>query len=173
MTERVTHAAPRVQGLAVEPSRVHALRAHSLWLACLSSILLLTSACQTKPNAPSPPSADGTVESPVSADAPAPVPSDVPSGTPVDEMALPEGEFTFAGGDGTTLEQAVIVNAPSERIGVAALYGWIGRHYPGSTAAGQNTIIKNGHFYDAIDIITATKERRTFYFDITQFFGKY
>src|SRR6186713_3520193 len=127
MTEMVTHA-PTLRRLAAgRPSR--ALLARSLRLACLSSILFLTSACQTKPNEPSPPSADTTVESPVSADAPAPVPSDVPSGTPIDEMALPEGEFTFEGGDGTSLEQAVIVNAPSERVGVAALYGWVGRHY--------------------------------------------
>ena len=170
MTEMVTHVPP-VRRLAAGPSR--ALLAQSLWLACLSSVLFLTSACQTKPNAPGPTSADTTVESPVSADAPAPVPSDVLSGTPIDEMPLPEGEFTFEGGDGTSLEQAVIVNAPSERIGVAALYGWIGRRYPSSTAAGQNTIIQNGRFYDAIDIVTATKERRTFYFDITQFFGKF
>jgi hypothetical protein len=34
-------------------------------------------------------------------------------------------------------------------------------------------VIQNGRFYDAIDVITGTKERRTFYFDITQFFGKF
>jgi len=136
-------------------------------------ILLGVAACQTQPTAPTPPSVDSGVQNPVSADAPAPVPSDVPAGMPVDKMPLPEGEFSFSGGDGTSLEQAVVVNAPTERVGIAALYGWIGRRYPGSTAAGQNTVIRNGRFYDAIDIVTASKERRTFYFDITQFFGKY
>jgi hypothetical protein len=133
-------------------------------------ILLLLAACQIKPGAPS---ANSTAQSPVSAEASAPESGDVPAGTPIDEMPLPEGEFSFEGGDGTTLDRAVIVNAPTESIGVAAVYGWIGRRYPGSTAAGQNTVIRNGRFYDAIDVLTGTRERRTFYFDITQFFGKY
>ena len=149
------------------------MRMLTVWLAPLCSILLLTSACQTTTDTLGKPSAGTSTENPLSADAPAPVPGEVPSGTPIDEMSLPEGEFSFEGGDGTTLEQAVIVNAPSESVGVAALYGWIGRHYPGSTAAGQNTVIQNGRFYDAIDVVTGTKERRTFYFDITQFFGKF
>jgi hypothetical protein len=148
-------------------ARAERLRFAGLWLAPLLSLLLV--ACQTAPSAPT---QESPVKHPLPAELPAQDDSGIPSGTPIDEMPLPEGEFSFAGGDGATLEKAVIVNAPTERIGVAAVYGWIGRHYPGSTAAGQNTVIKNGHFYDAIDVITGEKERRTFYFDITQFFGK-
>jgi hypothetical protein len=133
-------------------------------------LCLAISACQTQPGGPP---KESPIKNPLPTDAPTPDDGGIPSGTPVDEMPLPEGEFSFEGGDGTTLEKAVVVNAPTERIGVAASYGWIGRHYPGSTAAGQNTVIQNGRFYDAIDVVTGTKERRTFYFDITQFFGKF
>lgn len=99
--------------------------------------------------------------------------SEVPPGTPIDEMPLPEGEFTFAGGDGTSLEQAVIVNAPNEQVGVAAVYGWIGRRHPKSTAAAQETVIRHGRYFDAIEIVTPRQERLKFYFDVTQFFGKF
>jgi len=143
-----------------------------IWVtATVVPFLLLAAACQTSTKARRAP-ADAAVSNPSSSDA-APAPGDVLAGTPIDEMPLPEGEFSFEGGDGTSLEQAVIVKAATERVGVAALYGWIGRRYPGSTAAGQRTVIQNGRFYDAIEIVTAAKERRTFYFDISQFFGKF
>ena len=137
--------------------------------------LAALAACQTTfgPSSSKPVKAPADAPPAIGGNLPEQVPSDVPSGLPIDEMPLPEGEFTFAGGDGTSLDQAVIVNAPSEQVGVAAVYGWIGRHYPNSTTAGQNTVIQKGRYFDAIDVVTGTKERRTFYFDITQFFGKF
>jgi hypothetical protein len=98
---------------------------------------------------------------------------EVPAGTPIDQMPLPQGEFSFAGGDGATLDTAVVVEALDENVGVAALYGWIGQKYPGARAAGQTTVIQKGRFYDAIDIVTGSNERRTLYFDVTSFFGKF
>src|SRR5687767_11429857 len=90
------------------------------FLAFVSCAVLLLAACQTAPKSQ-------------------PVPPDeVPPGTLVDQMPLPEGEFSFSGGDGASLNQAVIVSAENEKIGVAALYGWISKQYPGSKAEGQS-----------------------------------
>jgi hypothetical protein len=127
-----------------------------VYVGVVACTLLVLVACQTSAESKTDPASD-----------------EVPAGASIDDMPMPEGEFSFAGGDGTALDRAVIVTAPDENVGVAALYGWIGKNYPGSKAAGQTTVIQQGRYFDAIDIVTAGKERRTLYFDITSFFGKF
>jgi hypothetical protein len=74
--------------------------------------------------------------------------------------------------DGNSMASAVVIQAPDESTGVAAEYQWIADRFPGYTRGGQALLNKDGRFYDTLDITTSSGEHKTFYFDITNFFGK-
>jgi hypothetical protein len=83
------------------------------------------------------------------------------------------GSITYAGGDGTSMEQAVFIkNAKDEMEGVEAESKWIQKMHPGWRKGEQRLLNKNGRVYDEIDYLTASNETKTIYFDITEFFGK-
>lgn len=78
----------------------------------------------------------------------------------------------FEGGNGNSINQAVIIKAPNELTGVRAEYEWIREHYPGWELEQQETISIQGRTYDMMDFRTPGGIDRTLYFDITDFFGK-
>ena len=88
-------------------------------------------------------------------------------------------KITFVGGDGKTIETAVVIkNAQNERNGVAAEYDYIakkhGQKFTSWKPLGQSTSSASGKMFDVIDIITIPgNEKLTYYFDITNFFGKF
>ena len=87
-------------------------------------------------------------------------------------------KVSYEGGDGKTLESSVIIkNAGNERNGIAAEYDYITKKYgPKFTnwkPVGQSTSSNNGKKFDVINIITIPgSEKITYYFDITDFYGK-
>ena len=87
-------------------------------------------------------------------------------------------KVTYEGGDGKTLETSVIIkNAGNERNGIAAEYDYIakkhGAKFTNWKPVGQSTSSNNGKKYDVIGIITMPgNENITYYFDITDFYGK-
>ena len=87
-------------------------------------------------------------------------------------------KVTYEGGDGKTLETSVIIkNAGNERNGIAAEYDYItkkyGTKFTNWKPVGQSTSTNNGKKFDVIDIITIPgNEKITYYFDITDFYGK-
>lgn len=78
----------------------------------------------------------------------------------------------FEGGDGSSMEKAVVIIAKDTESGVQAEYEYIRKHFPGSKVEGQKLLSKDGKSYDAIDITDAKGGKQTVYFDITSFFGK-
>lgn len=74
--------------------------------------------------------------------------------------------------DGSSMANAVVIQAADESTGVAAEYQWVADRFPGYTRGGQSLLNKGGRFYDTLDITTSSGEHKTFYFDITGFFGK-
>ena len=80
---------------------------------------------------------------------------------------------SFSGGDGSSLEKAIIVKAPDEEAGVHAEHEYIRQHFPGSTEGSQSLSNVKGRAYDTIEIKTASGEKKTLYFDITAYFGKF
>ncbi len=82
------------------------------------------------------------------------------------------GHVTHSGGDGSSFEQAVIVEAAHESEGIRAEYRWLSEHYPGYKRGPQHLRGANGRAYDQLDIVTAGGQHRSVYFDITSFFGK-
>jgi hypothetical protein len=67
----------------------------------------------------------------------------------------------FSGGDGLTLDSAVvIIGAPSEAVGARAEYSYLAAHFPGSKVNRQALLSQNGKSYDRLDITTPTVPRR-------------
>jgi hypothetical protein len=87
-------------------------------------------------------------------------------------------KVTFEGGDGKTIETTVIIkNAGNERNGIAAEYDYIakkhGVKFTNWKPVGQSTSSNNEKKFDVIDIVTIPgNEKITYYFDITDFYGK-
>jgi hypothetical protein len=79
---------------------------------------------------------------------------------------------SFAGGDGSSIENAVIIKAPNELAGVRGEYNWIRKNRPGWQLEKQSMLNKGGKVYDKMDFQTPDGRRVTLYFDITDFVGK-
>ena len=84
---------------------------------------------------------------------------------------------SLSGGDGSSAEQAVVINATSSIIGVSEEYDYIerecGKRDIDYTVGMQMQTNRNGRSYDVISIDLKSGEERTFWFDITAFFGKF
>ena len=96
-------------------------------------------------------------------------------GTPK-EVAKPaeKTEVTYAGGDGSTQEKAVIIKgAKDSTIGIRAEYDWVAKKYPGYQRKGQSLHKVDGKSYDVLEIVTKDGKEVEVYFDITDFFGKF
>jgi hypothetical protein len=86
----------------------------------------------------------------------------------------PAAGITYAGGDGLTLETAIrIVGATGEEDGVAAEYRWLQTHAAGGERGEQSLLNKGGRVYDCLEWRWPDGTTRSYYFDITDFFGKY
>ena len=79
---------------------------------------------------------------------------------------------TFAGGDGSSLEKAIVVKAPNEMFGVTAEYDYLAKYYPGYRRDAQRIEHHKGKPFDVLNVTTKDKKKRVFYFDITSFYGK-
>lgn len=91
--------------------------------------------------------------------------------TPLLQPSAVMAEATFSGGKGTSLKDAVIVDAAGEYEGVKAEYGWLHQNNPGCKKSAQSVTSEGGRSYDVVEIQCAS-EKRTIHFDITSFFGK-
>jgi len=82
------------------------------------------------------------------------------------------GPVTFAGGDGSSVAEAILVKGATEATGVAAEYQWLRDHLPGCRPERQVLLDVGGRRYDQLDVVMSNGERRSVFFDITEFFGK-
>jgi hypothetical protein len=83
----------------------------------------------------------------------------------------------YSGGDGLSVETAVVIEATSSFVGVAAEYEYITKqHGPKGTAwklESQALVSEGGKPYDMIKIKLSNGESKSYYFDISRFFGKF
>lgn len=84
----------------------------------------------------------------------------------------PTGGVTYTGGDGSSIGQAVVVQATNEQQGTTAEYVWLQDHFPGFHRENQYVHGENGHTYDEFAIVTADGRKHSVYFDASLFFGK-
>lgn len=73
----------------------------------------------------------------------------------------------YAGGRGTSTEDAVIIVATDHMAGIRAEYTWLAQQYPGYRRVSQALLRGNGKFYDRIEIETKDGQKKAVYFDIT------
>ena len=87
-------------------------------------------------------------------------------------------KIVYVGGDGKSVENTIIIkDAENERNGIAAEYDYIakkhGIKFVDWKPVGTSTFDEKGKKYDKINVQIITKnEIITFYFDITEFYGK-
>jgi hypothetical protein len=96
------------------------------------------------------------------------------SASPVDKKTEnpPIEGVSYSGGDGSSIENAVIIGAPNNFIGVDAEYDWIKKNHPTWRLEQQSLMNAGGKMYDKMDFRTPEGGAVTLYFDITNFFGK-
>jgi hypothetical protein len=111
--------------------------------------------------------------------APTEVPADATPAEAEDDATAPaEGKeasgITYAGGDGLSMDTAVvIVGAQGEMDGVDAEYRWLDEHAAGGEREAQSLVgSDDGRMFDVIVVAWPDGTKRTYYFDITAFFGK-
>lgn len=74
--------------------------------------------------------------------------------------------------NGSTPENAIIIRAPNEKIGVDVEYQWLERESPGYRLEQQLLIKMGDQYFDELRTIDMRGRRKNVYFDITNFFGK-
>jgi hypothetical protein len=95
----------------------------------------------------------------------------------VEKPTIKVNSELFLGGDGATEQNAVIINATSSIIGIPAEYEFIEAMY-GSKGTGweleeQMQYDNNSKNFDIIEIKLSDGTHKKYYFDITNFFGKF
>jgi hypothetical protein len=118
------------------------------------------------------PEAAGT---PPPASAPAPLAVGDPG--PALPTRIPDTPIRFSGGDASSVAQAVAIHgAHGETDGVAAEYWYVtallGKRGVDWHLRSQALLEKSGHQYDRLDIVAGPKSRQ-FFFDISDYFGKF
>jgi hypothetical protein len=124
-------------------------------------------ACATAPGAapsaaPAPPAAAATT--PPAAPEPAPPP---PQPQPAKYLA----PSPFAGGDGSSVEEAVVVLAQTEDEGIDLEHHWIFDHYGRFRKVRGGLASADGKHFDVITVELGDHTEKTIYFDITGFYG--
>jgi hypothetical protein len=86
----------------------------------------------------------------------------------------PQMTLKFQGGDGSSLEHAVVIlGAATESAGVGAEHAYLSLHFPGSAVVKQAFLQQDGKAYDRLQIRTSANTSATIYFDVTDFIGKF
>jgi hypothetical protein len=84
----------------------------------------------------------------------------------------PTVRASIAGGDGSSIDKAVIIKAPDNFIGVRVEFTWITKNCPTWKLENQSTFKAGNKIYDKMNFRTPDGRLKTIYFDITDFYGK-
>ena len=84
----------------------------------------------------------------------------------------------YAGGDGSSIQSAVIIKATSSASGISAEYTWIEKRYgvrdrDWKVASRMHGSQENGKSYETFNIECTDGRRATIIFDITAFYGRF
>ena len=85
--------------------------------------------------------------------------------------------ISLGGGTGTSIDDAIVIHAPNSVMGIMAEYTYIenqcGVKDQDWTLGMQSQLSKNGKDYDMLSVELSDGTEKSFYFDITEFFGKF
>jgi hypothetical protein len=144
-----------------------------IWIA--GSLVVGAIGCASP--APSPPSSSASAAPPAPAPAPpaAPEPAPPPEAAPKEPARfLPSKDAAgspFAGGDGTSADQAVIILADTEDEGIDLEHHWTFDHYGRFRKVRGGLAAADGRHFDVITVELADHTEKTIFFDITAFYG--
>jgi hypothetical protein len=83
------------------------------------------------------------------------------------------GPVQFAGGDGSSVESAVVIGgAKHEKDGIAAEHSYLSQHFGSWFLKRQVLVNQKDRVYDRMEITDQNGKQRVVFFDITDFFGK-
>jgi len=90
----------------------------------------------------------------------------------------PKPKITFKGGPGDTLKTAVVIlGAPNSRVGISAEYYFLEKVFGPQNVDWkldrQSVLRDQGKVYDRMEIELKSGGKKTIFFDITDFFGKF
>lgn len=91
---------------------------------------------------------------------------------PVIALAGPP-KISYSGGDGSSFEKAIVIHNATEQTGVDAEYNYLAKHFPGYHRGKQSLSNHDKHAFDVLEFTTSDGQKKTIYFDITEFFGKF
>jgi hypothetical protein len=74
--------------------------------------------------------------------------------------------------DGSSFENAIMINEKTSYEGIAAEWEWLKNKYPGFKFNGQYLIEKDSVFYDRMDIMTRDGQSKSIYFNKSNYFKK-
>ena len=94
-----------------------------------------------------------------------------------DFLKLKKKQGLYAGGNGESIETAVIINTANSMIGISAEYKFITSRYGQKdvewTREIQSVMRSGNRQYDVVLIKLKDGQEKSFYFDITKFYGKF
>jgi hypothetical protein len=94
----------------------------------------------------------------------------------MDKMKPINRSSIYSGGNGSSIETAVVINTVSTSIGIDAEYQHVsslyGQQNVNWSIVQQNLITHTGKNYDVLHIKLSSGEEKSVCFDVTQFFGK-
>jgi hypothetical protein len=86
---------------------------------------------------------------------------------------LSAGPVQFGGGDGHSVESAVVIQgAKHEKDGIAAEHLYLSQNFGSWFLKQQVLLNQKGRVYDRMEIADQNGKQRTVFFDITDFFSK-
>lgn len=84
----------------------------------------------------------------------------------------PTVKASIYGGDGSSVDKAVIIKAPNNFIGVRVEFTWITKNCPGWKLEKQSSFKAGNKIYDKMIFRTSDGSVKTLFFDTTDFYGK-
>jgi hypothetical protein len=74
--------------------------------------------------------------------------------------------------DGSSLEKAIVVKAPTDHAGVGAQHGYIVKHFGKWRSIGVKSVEHDKRLFDIMRFTTVDGTEHILYFDITDYYGK-
>lgn len=78
----------------------------------------------------------------------------------------------YAGGDGSSFENAVVILGANMLSGVRAEYDYIAQHHPGYELRKQSFKEREGRKFDVLELVGGAGDDRVLYFEISGFHGQ-
>ncbi|MBN1363324.1 MAG: hypothetical protein JW976_00830 [Syntrophaceae bacterium] len=95
----------------------------------------------------------------------------------LDFLKMKKKQGLYTGGDGETIEKAIIINAKRMTVGIPAEYRFVEEKYGRMdldwTFELQAVMRSGNRQYDVLAIKLKDGQEKTFFFDITKFYGKF